>query len=79
MTYEYITAIQNVYLSGAPQKAAVYQNKLKNLDPENKNPLIRGDKKLQLKRFLALHLPSVLSSNTKRRNKKLEKGLERFT
>ena len=86
MLYECITAIQNVYLSSGKGDIKTYRGALneyektiRDIDPENKNPLIRGDKKLRLKRFLALYAPSLLIMNTKRRNKQLAQDEVRFT
>jgi len=71
LIYEYITAIQNVYISGNIDKEelAVYREELTKLSAKiHINPYV--DWKLQAKLILAFFAPGLLAGNTKRKNKK---------
>ncbi len=73
MTYEYITSIQNIYLSGGKKADTEgYVRKLSQMKSV-------GGRSLRLKRFLALHFPQVLVLNTRLHNKKREPEETRFT
>lgn len=79
LVYEYITAIQNVYLSDNPDKAEarVYLKELKALmKVQNNNPYV--DFRLRLKYYMAVTVPWLLTANTKRKNKRINELLQRF-
>ncbi|MBR6328448.1 MAG: glycosyltransferase family 2 protein [Lachnospiraceae bacterium] len=78
MIYGYITAIQNVYMSGGGKKeAAPFTQKLKAAGISPGNRYVGAS--LKLKRFLALNAPGILVWNTRRKNNTLENEEERFT
>lgn len=80
MVYEYITAIQNVYLSGKVNKeeVAIYKSAIVSLlGKAAMNKYF--DWKLWAKVILALNAPGILAANTKRKNKKNERELIRFS
>lgn len=67
MIYEYITAIQNVYLAGSVDRAELKEYK------DELRKFVKGcdtiPKKLFVKLELALYMPWLLAANTKRKNK----------
>lgn len=82
LVYEYITAIQNVYLEAdkrgeRPDKTEIfeYKRELKGLYETCSVNLGRG---LRLKTVLALKWPYILALNTRIKNKKIKTDLIRF-
>lgn len=79
MIYEYITAIQNVYIGGEinEEELLIYRTELGELsDRSMANPNV--DWKLKSKIILAFYAPKLLAWNTKRKNKKTSKQLIRY-
>ncbi len=77
MVYEYITALQNVYMAGneAADVGDPWREKLGSYDPEALKKLPFS---LRLKRFLALKCPYLLLWNTRRKNNKKKTLEKRF-
>jgi|GEM_PF-1880129 len=79
MIYEYITAIQNIYISGDinEEELLVYRTELGELsDRSMANPNV--DWKLKSKIILAFYAPRMLAWNTKRKNRKTSKQLIKY-
>lgn len=79
LMYEYITSIQNVYLSGNIDREEIsqYQMKLREMSGCIRSNSLIGAA-LRIKRLLALICPQLLVINTKIKMKKTEKQLVRF-
>lgn len=79
LIYEYITSIQNVYLSQNTDKseAADYKKHLRRLISEAKGNSLIGNA-LKIKMILALLCPTVLAINTKLKRVRIDQELVRF-